>query len=200
MKYLLGFVILPFASIALAETVSVPVSVDFVPDKAVGIVITKERFEEKGGAKMKKISESAVEVSFDIDRSTLGEDSLLTAAVRSKDGKVGYGEVRSARDAEKGRSIPACQPATLDDVRLREQMGVLASLIEIRKNRRDVARQKLHNLLNEQTVDKYRTLEEGFGLAKNQELSSELNPFYLAGRLSRLLLVIRSYNSLKANP
>lgn len=199
MRHLLGITLILLAPVtALSETVSITVPTNFVPDKAVGIVISKDAFREKREAKMKKISEHAVEVSFEVDRRDLGEDTVMTAAVKSKDGKVGYGPMRSLGAAQKGKEIPACQPPTIDDVRLREQIGVLGSLIEIRKNRRDVAQKKLENLLSVQTMDKYRTLEEGFGLAKNQKLSHDINPYELTGRLSRLLLVIKSYNELKS--
>jgi len=199
MRYLLGLTIILLAPVtALSETVSITVPTNFIPDKAVGIVISKDAFREKREAKMKKISEDAVEVSFDVEKGDIGEDTVITAAIKSKDGKVGYGPMRSLGGAQKGKEIPACQPPTIDDVRLREQIGVLGSLIEIRKNRRELARKKLENLLNTQAVDKYRTLEEGFGLAKNQKLSPDSNPYELTGRLSRLLLVIKSYNELKA--
>jgi hypothetical protein len=181
-----------------AEEVTVPVDAPFSAASAVGLVVSSSGTVEKLNPKITSDGPTRLLVTFDVPSSEISDDTVATAIVRSSNGATAFGQVTVLATDGTGKSkVPHCKEGEIDRYEVANQGGVLASLVDIRNARREVARSKLQAFFSPEALAKYHTIEEGFGLKSLTPLDAEPAPYHLANRLARLLLAVQSYRALQ---
>ncbi|HMO02431.1 MAG TPA: hypothetical protein PKD37_05720 [Oligoflexia bacterium] len=89
--------------------------------------------------------------------------------------------------------LPACSYGSSSKAGVREQFGLVESLVEIRTARREVAQLKMKQYLSGELLSKLNKWEEGFGFKYERLLSHDLPPTELVERIFKLNSAIKKF-------
>lgn len=191
---------LPALGLAQGFTRNVEINVhaQFDPAQAVGLIFSAGGTEQKLGPKLRRVSEDTILVSFPVVESSISADSFGSALVISNDGQVALGDVKSlALRSEHSSflSLPACIEQEDPSALRISEVGPLQRLVEFRSKRRNVSRDKIKLLLNDELLEKIAKLEAGFGLDRAKPLAADTHPLELIDRASRLIQAVTAYKT-----
>lgn len=189
-----------FGSSTARATDRVEVSVDapFAPTTAIGLLVSSKGTIEKVAPELKPSGQGRFSVSFPVADSEVYEDTVATAVVFSPDGDLAFGDVKVMGASQSSAPLPPpCREADVTPLQVSGHSGVLASLVEIRRARREVAKSKVQTYLSDESLDRFRALEKGLGLGQGEPLGPDMDPYVLVDRLSRLLAAVKSYQAVK---
>ena len=88
---------------------------------------------------------------------------------------------------------PLCPRPEVNTIVLQQQQGLLESLVEVRKQRQELARKKLQEYLSPEKLKTLSELESGFGLSYPDPLSASMSPYALVDRLFRIKAALGSF-------
>jgi hypothetical protein len=205
---LLTFIILdplPYSAYSLnapGTPIQISVKVESKPNlvKAVGLIFsTKSSYEVKQTV-IKKVGDKLYEISFDVPSSKVSPDSVASAIATDENGAEVFSNVTpaitsSAKDLI--ASIPECPGEDTSTAVTISTPGALRQLVDVRSERMDIVRQKLHRAMDNGIREKLNRLEAAFGMSRATELNADLAPPELIDRLMRLKYALTRYQSAK---
>ena len=192
-------------ALPLTEPITVNVRVEAKPEpkKAIGMVLSAGRTVEIAETTIKKAGEKLYIISFVVDRNIVRKDSVATAIAFDENGNVSFANV-SPELLSDGKTllsrIPECPPEDPSAIVKLDQQGPLQQLVDVRKERAELARLKISRMLDESFLQKLHRFEDAFGLDKSEELSASLPPEVLVDRLSRITHAVKKYRMFKKAP
>jgi hypothetical protein len=170
------------------------------PTNAIGILLSTDGAKQITETQIQKLSDRLYEVSFEVDRKQLQEDSVATAMAVSAMGDISFANVTPI-SAENGGdllgSIPDCAPEDPTQIATLEQIGLVQQLVGVKKQRAALAKKKVAISLDEETAKKIQNFEAALGLSNVEPISADLPPTELVDRLSRLNFAIKRYKAFK---
>lgn len=182
------------------RTIEVNVIANFIPDMAVGLLMSSGRTIQLPNARVEQVGEERLTVSIPYDPKDLESGAMATALLVGPNGEIAFGDVKQITgsiSAKSFLSLPECKKEIDVPEGMNDQIGVLQSLVEIRAARREAHQHQLEINLSGPFLEKLRRLEKGFGLEHSIPLSPRLNSFELIDRLSRLATAIKNYQNSK---
>lgn len=199
-RFLLIALLFSAAPLAAQDrTIEVNVTGNFRPVGSQGIIMTGSTVLTKPVIKVEILAEERMVVSIPYKPEEVQEGALATAVLFGPQGEVGYGDVKYIHDSASTKSfysLNECAPIEAPQ-RMRQQVALLESLVEIRAARKEAHHLRLKQELSGAFLEKLSRLEKGFGLNYSNKLSPDLNSFELIDRLSRLSNAISNYQSNK---
>lgn len=192
-------------ALPLTEPITVNVRVEAKPEpkKAIGMVLSAGRTVEIAETTIKKAGEKLYIISFVVDRNIVRKDTVATAIAFDENGNVSFANV-SPELLSDGKTllsrIPECPPEDPSAIVKLDQQGPLQQLVDVRKERAELARLKISRMLDESFLQKLHRFEDAFGLDKSEELSGSLPPDVLVDRLSRITHAVKKYRMFKKAP
>ena len=190
----------PASSLSQSKKVKVLVRAPFEASTGVGLLISSRGTDQIYDIELDIRNDGSTVVTFPVATQSLPKDTMASAVVSSAEGEVAFGTVVPVIAAGASRSwlsIPQCKGRSAETL-TGEQLSLIDTLVEVRNSRAKIARKKIDSLLSEGLGEKINRLESGFGLSQNELISSELEPFELVDRLSRLLSALKSHRAHKA--
>lgn len=188
------------SSYAQNRTIEVNVTANFVPELALGLIMSGGKTEQVLNARTEQIGEERLLISFPYDPQKIETGTLASAMLVGPNGELAFGDVKMITGSLSAKSfltLPECSKEIDVPEGLNDQIGVLQSLVEIRAARREAYQHQLELTLSGPFLEKLRRLEKGFGLEHAIPLSPNLNAFELTDRLSRLATAIKNYQNNK---
>jgi len=181
-------------------TIKVRVEAKPPPTRAVGMIISTTGASQIAETSLQKVGDKLYDIVFEVERSSLSADSVATAMAISEGGDITFANVTptllsDSRDAV--ANIPECASEDTTQIATINQLAPLKSLVDIRRDRADLAQRKVLRALGDETLSKLKRFEEAFGLGGIDELSINLPPHELVDRLARINYAVKQYQSFK---
>jgi hypothetical protein len=171
------------------------------PTKAVGILLSTTGVKEVSDAAIQKVGERLYEITFQVERAGLSEDTVATAMATSADGQVTFANVTSALLSDSHAitgSVPECPGEDPTSIAVLNQLGPLRQLVDVRAERSKFAREKIRRTLDQSMIAKLSRYEKHFGLNQSGEaLSADLPAEVLLDRLSRINFALSEFKTFK---
>jgi hypothetical protein len=203
-RLVLGFALL-FPIFGEGEDISLFFPTGQNVSSALGLSLNDGKLEEGINSKVVVVEPNLVAVSFGLSSSNqepaFGKDTLVTAILKSENGSLEVGPLRSLGSLTAARSLQVCEEALPPIELLVTQEGALASLADVRTARLQVAKEKFMSELSTFGNSRIKTIENGFGLTTpaSPTLEEVNDPFTLVDRLLRLYHAVHLYAAAKAN-
>ena len=192
--------------------IEIEVESTFEPATAVGLVMNNQSTVQKQNLEFRKANSVGTEstnyiVNVPVTIDELDQNTTVTGILRSSDGDLAYGTVKSVLAPETFKSaldLPQCKVGTsliepsINPAMLESgKMALLESLIKLRIKRRDTQVAQLTAALDASLLERATKLERGFGLNYPYPLTPKTPPALIAQRLQRLLAVLSTYEQKK---
>ena len=180
-----------FPVAALSEQITVQVQTDFSPRRFEGLVTsTSGVITEKVNPAVEEIAPNFYSVTFPIEEN--GDKNRMAIAVAlDNDGHMAVGP---AVPIESGSGSKPCSPDMIDPVVLEVDAGTIRALSSNRLKRRDHNRRIFELSLSQFPVSDIEKIERKFGLLKSDSSKTDLNPFHMVDRISRLLVALDTWD------
>jgi hypothetical protein len=170
------------------------------PAKAIGIVFSSGSSRQFSETSIAKIGDKLYEITFNVPRTSLGDESVATAIGFDQSGTVSFANVVPALTAESQdvlASIPECPGEDGSKMAAVASPGTLKQLVDVRIERMNIVRFKIARLMDQDFLAKLQKFEEAFGLRYSSPLSPELPAAELIDRLSRISHAVKKYQLYK---
>lgn len=192
---LIGVMLFARSAFAADNVVEVDVEMTHEPKFVIGMLVSPSGTIQKRDPKWERVSASRIIVSVPYTPAERTPDTLATALVMSEDDSIVFGAMKPLGITDLSiYRLPQC-PEPPVTPSLRSQVGALESLVQVRSAQRRVAQHQIDKLLGGGVGEKLHKLEQGFGLATDHKIDSELHPADLVARLVRLKNAISNYRS-----
>ena len=181
--------ILPVA--AFGEQITVQVQTDFSPRRFEGLITsTSGVITEKVNPAVEEIAPNFYSVTFPIEEK--GDKNRMAIAVAlDNDGHMAVGP------AVPVQSVSASEPCSaemIDPVVLEVDAGTIRALASNRLKRRDHNRRIFELSLSQFPISDIEKIERKFGLSQPESSKSDVNPFHMVDRISRLLIALDTWD------
>ena len=190
-----------FSATATADSktmtaVSIPLKADFVPTKALGLIISKKDVKQVADTQLNEIGPNKYLVSFSVDKDTTPLSTTLSAIAFSEDEKQSaFSDVKAFGNVITPPAKDICISADRENITARvKSIAVYKKLITIRKERWKSSRDEFLYTIDKKTQKKLISLAKGLGIPTEPTFDDpKLHPAELVDRLSRLEHALRNY-------
>ncbi len=180
------------------QVLKIPVKAAFEPSSALGMLLSEDSNFQAADTKIEKHSSGSYVVSFSVPKQEIKQGALATVLLLSESGEVALGDLVSLEQNALDPAIIAladCAEPEVSIEAVRAQFATLDSLVNLRVRQRDLLKDSISSELSGDLLAKLSQLERGFGLKLTEDLSSDLQPYELFERLSRLKTAIANHRA-----
>lgn len=180
-----------------SKSVEVNIEANFEPSSIIGLLINSKQTLQKLKVDFRKVDNYYV-VSIPYQENEIDSETVASAVAFSVGGELAFANVKPVVFPTLRKSFLSLKPCApkaqtaAELSRIQANRGVFESILEVRANRREVAKLQLANSMNADFLSKLQRLERGFGLERSTPLTSDLPALELVDRLSRLLVAINN--------
>jgi len=180
-----------FPVAALSEQITVQVQTDFSPRRFEGLVTsTSGVITEKVNPAVEEIAPNFYSVTFPIEEQ--GDKNRMAIAVAlDNDGHMAVGPAVPIQGVS---ASEPCSPEIIDPVVLEVDAGTIRALASNRLKRRDHNRRIFELSLSQFPISDIEKIERKFGLSQTESSKTDVNPFHMVDRISRLLVALDTWD------
>ena len=180
-----------FPVAAFGEQITVQVQTDFSPRRFEGLVTsTSGVITEKVNPAVEEIAPNFYSVTFPIEEK--GDKNRMAIAVAlDNDGHMAIGPAVPIQAAS---ASEPCSADMIDPVVLEVDAGTIRALASNRLKRRDHNRRIFELSLSQFPISDIEKIERKFGLSQSESSKTDVNPFHMVDRISRLLVALDTWD------
>ena len=180
-----------FPNAAFSEQITVKVQTDFSPRRFEGLVTsTSGVITEKINPAVEEIAPNFYAVTFPIEEERDGNQMAIAVAL-DNDGHMAVGP---AVPIQASSASEQCAPEMIDRVVLEVDAGTIRALASNRLKRRDHNRRIFELSLSQFPISDIEKIEMFFGLSQPESSKTDVNPFHMVDRISRLLVALDTWD------
>jgi len=181
--------VFPFA--ALSEQITVQVQTDFSPRRFEGLITsTSGVITEKINPAVEEIAPNFYAVTFPIEEKE-DKNRMAIAVALDNDGHMAVGPAVPIQSVS---ASEPCSPEMIDPVVLEVDAGTIRALASNRLKRRDHNRRIFELSLSQFPISDIEKIERKFGLSQTESSKTDVNPFHMVDRISRLLVALDTWD------